>query len=338
MIDDDLETYLRAGLARELVDDSPVLDDLARRVRRRHRRRQGALGAALTAAVAVASVSLALAAPWRSGDDGRLVTGPVPTTGTSGSTEPTTPAATSHPPESITVEGTLVRGSRRTFLCLPGAILDAMIPNRHPGPVCTARVTLLGVPEAFYPEGPAAQWVRVHGRYDGTTIQVASIRRVEPPDVGIVTRPPCDPPPGGWVGARLDGDNIDWGPVSRYAFHHPGQVVTRMTVRPSPGVAVVVLASTDPRATRRALAGAYPGALCVVTARYTTGQLHAALDAVRSLWSTARTAGIYEFGPGITAGGQPEVTIGAVRWDEGLRQLVASQPAGLVRVDAWLPW
>ena len=100
---------------------------------------------------------------------------------------------------------------------------------------------------------------------------------------------------------------------------------------------MLTLASTDPAATRAALQGSYPRALCVVRSRYTFAQVSNGRRDIRRAFEAGRLPGVYEYGgSGVNDDGQPTLGIGAVSDRPELHQALPNIPAGLLVITAWI--
>jgi hypothetical protein len=106
---------------------------------------------------------------------------------------------------------------------------------------------------------------------------------------------------------------------------------------PASGVSVLTVASTNPVRTRAVLGVLWRGRLCVVRSRYSPAVVRRVEASLAALLRSARDR--YELtgvGLSVTTQGQPRVVVEALVETPALREVVSSEPAGLVEIVPWL--
>lgn len=145
-------------------------------------------------------------------------------------------------------------------------------------------------------------------------------------------QPPCAAPSGGWPTKP-----VDLAPVQAYAIDHPAAIVESAILRPAKTEAVAfVLTAGDPAPVRAALAPTLGAALCVARSRYTRTQLDRARAAMQALPRVPALNAVVLGTDALTAGGQPDVPVTVPVVSPALAEATDAQPAGLVRLTAWL--
>jgi len=128
--------------------------------------------------------------------------------------------------------------------------------------------------------------------------------------------------------------------VTAYRRQFPSEITSVAIFRPQPNTWVVTLASTSSRRTIARLSPAYRDRLCVVRSRYQLSSVRAAAQAALALLSPGSYGQLpYRVtGVGRTVGtdGQAIVEVNVLADTTALRRALASQPAGLVRIEPWL--
>ncbi|HEY2354677.1 MAG TPA: hypothetical protein VGH79_07260 [Gaiellaceae bacterium] len=179
------------------------------------------------------------------------------------------------------------------------------------------------------------------GVYRDGVFRVLSQRRDAPPtrEPVFLAKTPCPAPAGGWrpVASDLDMEKA----IAAYRHQHRGEVTSLARFHDG----VLVLTSTRPARTRALLGRQWPGAICVVRARYSHavirrvqnrmlkllfGEWHGKSDPAKYGWITG--AG----GTGESERGQPTTGIELLIVTPQLRAILRRQPPGLVEVDATL--
>jgi hypothetical protein len=149
--------------------------------------------------------------------------------------------------------------------------------------------------------------------------------------------PPCPTPPGGWAHvAPSSTPNLDSTAFQHYKTANPGIVVTVAAFRPSNLTPVLTIASTNPAATRSALAAAYPRALCVVASHFTLSQVHQARREVQQAFTAGDLPGVYGYGSDPNADAQPTIELDALSDRPELHNNLANLTPGLLVIQPWL--
>jgi len=151
----------------------------------------------------------------------------------------------------------------------------------------------------------------------------------------FLRNPPCAAPRGGW--ARGRPSESARGAFDAYRARYPGDVASGAMFHPASGVSVLTVASTNPARTRAVLGVPWRGRLCVVRSRYSPAvvrRVEASLAALlRSAHDRYELTGV---GLSVTTQGQPRVVVEALVETPALREVVSSEPAGLVEIVPWL--
>lgn len=144
-------------------------------------------------------------------------------------------------------------------------------------------------------------------------------------------KPPCPTPAGGWPAVGPDSPNP--------GVPHLADVLNVTIFRPGTGLAVVTVASSDPRLTRRSVRGSASD-LCIVRSRYSAKELATARAHLTKLLTrgpvSARNDYITGVGSTSSAGGQPAVALQALVDTPALDAVVRSAPHGIIALDLWL--
>lgn len=186
-------------------------------------------------------------------------------------------------------------------------------------------VRLHGADPAAAAAGPHQGWATVTGVWSGDAIEVEhqSPARPDRPFSPVGTRPPCDPPAGGWPAGpepSFDlGDLWDTGAAVSVAIFSPGADRT-----------VVVVAAADQPAVERQLRPQLGERLCVVPSRWTKDQLDGARDVLQE---HVREWGLGMFDRGCRADGQASVHVMLFRVLPSMAAWAAGLPAGLLEVE-----
>jgi hypothetical protein len=140
--------------------------------------------------------------------------------------------------------------------------------------------------------------------------------------------PPCAAPPGGWPHGAED-ENLDL-----HDFPHDDEALVAVSLfRPSARQVVVVIATTEPDRLERELRPRFGQRLCIVASPWTTAQVDAVTDALRTNMGAWR---LYRTGPVVTAAGQAQASADAVLVTEQFAAWAAEIPDDLLEVNAWL--
>jgi hypothetical protein len=203
-------------------------------------------------------------------------------------------------------------------------------------PACADQVALIGMTRALATWADQSRYVSGIWRPDG--LHVTSIGPPHDDDGdSALTTPPCATPPGGWATvASSPTPNLDDSAFQHYKASHPGVVAAVAFFRPSNLQPVLTIASTDPAATRVALASSYPRALCVVRSRFTEAQLHRAKGVVKQAFLASRLPGVSAEGSGVDRQGQPIIDLTALNDRPEIHRVLADVTPGLLRIDPWL--
>jgi hypothetical protein len=172
------------------------------------------------------------------------------------------------------------------------------------------------------------------GTYRQGTLKVTvQSSYVAPPGTTLIGRqPPCAAPNGGWPTTR-----VELAPVQAYAVSHPGVIVESAILRPTKDEQVAyVLTAGDPAPVRIALAPALGSGLCVARSRYSAAQLDRTKAAMQALPRIPALNAITLGTGSLTKAGQPEILLDVAMVSAALAGAVDAQPAGLVRLTAWL--
>ena len=174
----------------------------------------------------------------------------------------------------------------------------------------------------------------VEGIWQSGAIVVTGVLPPKPdPDAMRLTHVPCPEPPGGWSPlANYDPrtPNIDYHAFELYRHTHRHVITSVASFRPPGFGPVLTLASTEPAATRAALAAAYPDALCVVASKHSWEEVARARHLNKALVQQHEQLGLNEVGQEVTADGQPAVEIGVRHDSPTLQALLRGIPADLI--------
>jgi hypothetical protein len=178
------------------------------------------------------------------------------------------------------------------------------------------------------------------GVYRGGVFRVLSQQRDAPrtPDAPLLVTRLCSTPAGGW---RYLASNMEEEvAIGVYRNQNPGEI----TSLANSDDGVLVVTSTKPAQTRANLGRAWPGAVCVVRARYSRALIHRVERRMCKLlfreWRKVNGAKYGWMSGGCGFGenerGQPTTPIDVLIVTPQLRAVVRRQPPGLVEVDATL--
>lgn len=207
-------------------------------------------------------------------------------------------------------------------------------------PACNRYVLAQGVNLSALSDGTTQGGVTwglayLEGHLDGEVLDVSRQGPPMPGDDDLeLADPPCPPPAGGW--SASSGDNLNTTAIDEYRATHPSRITSVAVFRPSAGVKVLTVASTDPSGTFAAMAPAYRGRLCVVLSRYSAEQVSDAHAWAEGLLADGAANDVVAVGVGTGDDGQPQVVIDAFVATTSLREALESQPAGLVTIRPWL--
>jgi hypothetical protein len=222
-------------------------------------------------------------------------------------------------------------------LCFVGApFMTLGGPGPNEAPACSDQVALSGDTDAL------AHWTRreryVRGTWQAGGLRVRSIGAPQADYTPATSHnPPCRTPVGGWAQVPPSPDpNVNLSPALRYRRQHPGVVVGYWIFRPTKLTPVMTIASTDPAATRTALASAYPRALCVVPSHYSLTQVHQANLDLQQAMTAHRLPGVWGDGQSVSRQGQVTVFLATYSVRPEYRQVLAMLPPGMLVVQPWL--
>jgi hypothetical protein len=202
-------------------------------------------------------------------------------------------------------------------------------------PSCADQVALVGSAHTF--AGVAGTSRHVVGVWQWDGLHVTSVTRPRGGGGSSEQSPPCATPAGGWASvAPSPTPNLDLTTFEHYKSGHPGVVVTVASFRPSNLQPVLTIASTDPTATRSALAASYPRALCVVHSHFTLAAVRQARRHVMQAANAQQLPGVTGFGLGEDRTAQPTLDISALSDNPALRKALGSLPPDLLRIHPWL--
>jgi hypothetical protein len=203
-------------------------------------------------------------------------------------------------------------------------------------PVCADQVALVGMTGALAKSANRSRYVTGIWQTDGLHVTRVSAPRDDDAARSLTT-PPCANPAGGWATvASSPTPNVDLTAFEHYKSTHPGVVATIAIFRPSNLQLVLTIASTDPAATKAALDGSYPRALCVVRSRFTEAQLHRSNGLVKQAFLTNRLPGASAEGSGVDSQGQPTIDLTVLNDRPEIHRVLADVTPGLLRIDPWL--
>ncbi len=186
----------------------------------------------------------------------------------------------------------------------------------------------------FGEDGSIPGWATVTGVWRGDQIEVEGQSPVPPAPQRRgpwtrMTRPPCPPPPGGWLTGvnGPEAENLDVDPGDLLTS---GAAVTLAQFRPGPDQLVIVVAAADEEAVEAWLRPQLGPRLCVVRSRWTRAQLDAAYAVLRDKWGdwTADT-----FGEGTDDDGQAYLETRLFRVLPEMANWAAGLPDDLLRVS-----
>jgi hypothetical protein len=222
-------------------------------------------------------------------------------------------------------------------LCFVGAPFVTLGgPGPNEAPTCSDQVALSGDTRALAHWAGKERYVR--GTWQAGGLRVTSIVAPQADYTPATAHsPPCPTPPGGWAHVPPSPDpNVNFSPALRYRRQHPGVVVTYWIFRPTKLTPVMTIASTDPSATRTALAAAYPRALCVVASRYSLTQVHQANLDLHQALTAHRLPGVWGSGQSVNRRGQVTILLATYSVRPEYRQALALLPPGMLVIQPWL--
>ncbi|MGW4947010.1 hypothetical protein ACWEOZ_36115 [Actinoplanes sp. NPDC004185] len=164
--------------------------------------------------------------------------------------------------------------------------------------------------------------VTVSGVWLGDALEVESLSQAAPlPDrADRWSTPPCPPPAGGWP----RGENLDF---DRDALENSGAAVAVATFRPGLYQAVLVVVAEDIDAVEEMLRPQLPDRLCVVTSRWTRGQLDNVRAHLMRHWQDWTLESV---GEDIDEQAQARVEVELLRVTSDLAQWAATLPDDLL--------
>ena len=239
----------------------------------------------------------------------------------------------------VAATGLIARAGTGYVLCKGGtatAQLGGTVGRPWGGPNCEDQVALVGDDAAL--AKLAGTRHEITGTWGHDTLTITSIGAPHDPYPPSLTTPPCPAPAGGWGHvAPSKTPNLDDTAWRHYSSTHPGVITSIASFRPAELSPVLTLASTEPEATRAALEGAYPRALCVVQSTYAAGQVQAARREIIRAFGEHRLPGVDSFGGiSVTPQGQAVLEMTALTDRAELHTALADIPSGLLHIQPWI--
>jgi hypothetical protein len=232
----------------------------------------------------------------------------------------------------VAATGPVGRDGTGEVLC-PGDVAVVTDSGFGSGLSCPDQVALVGMGRLVARSVGASRYVSGIWQSDGLHVTSVGPPRSEDADASLTT-PPCATPPGGWATvAPSKTPNLDDAAFDHYKSAHPSVVVTVASFRPSDLAPVLTIASTDPVATRAALASSYPRALCVVRSKFSVEQVRQGRRDVRHAFLANRLPGADGFGSGVGSDGQPTIDLMVLNDRPALHIQLAKVAPGLLRIE-----
>jgi hypothetical protein len=235
----------------------------------------------------------------------------------------------------VRATGTVAVDGDRYQLCLRQSMSLELTRRDEDAPQCDDQVSLRDAGDLL--TGTDGTRRQVTGMWDAGWIDVRQVDKAPPEQFDDdITDPPCPAPDGGWAYLKEYDPrtpNADSRPLDRYQHDNPRVLTAVAYFRPTELQPVLTVASTDPGATRAALAPSYPDALCVVRSRYSWEETEDAWRQLRRAFVDAQLPGLYETGKSIGADGQTTI-FALVRNDRPeVEEAVAGIPPDLLDLN-----
>jgi len=206
-------------------------------------------------------------------------------------------------------------------------------PRRSNHGIPVERADFDAVERRYERDGAIEGYGKIYGVWFGNRISLYR-QTNERPEISYPpwSDPPCEPPPGGWPrnmnGPHLENLDFDLGDLV-----DSGAAITSVVFRPSDDQAVLVVAASDIPAVEALLRPQLPDRLCVVPSRWTRTQLDEAHEHLNAMWADW---GIYECGTSCDEQAQATVTAKLMRVTDEIADWAATQPDGLIALQACL--